>query len=135
MSSDDNEIGYGHPPKKHRFTKGKSGNPSGRPKGSRNARSIIAAVFNEKVIIRENGKKKVITKQEAMIKHMVNQAASGSAAAFRQLLPLMMDDQKQSHGAGEVKLMDEKKSAELTANILKRVSTLTAEDENDNQNG
>lgn len=135
MSNDDNEIGYGHPPKKHQFKKGKSGNPSGRPKGSRNARSILSSALNERVIIRENGKKKSITKQEVVIKQMVNQAAGGNAVAIRQLLPFMMDDQKQSQSASNFKLMDEKQSAELTANILKRVSTLTAEEENDDQNG
>ena len=38
MSSDDEdyEVGYGKPPKDSRFKLGQSGNPNGRPKGSRN---------------------------------------------------------------------------------------------------
>ena len=30
------EVGYAKPPTEHRFRKGASGNPSGRPKGARN---------------------------------------------------------------------------------------------------
>lgn len=32
----DYEVGYGKPPAETRFKKGQSGNPNGRPKGSRN---------------------------------------------------------------------------------------------------
>jgi len=34
------EIGYGKPPKSHQWRRGQSGNPKGRPRGSRNRRTL-----------------------------------------------------------------------------------------------
>ena len=34
----DYEVGYGKPPKEHRFKKGQSGNPRGRPKDAKFSR-------------------------------------------------------------------------------------------------
>ena len=36
MADDDYDVGYKKPPKTKQFKKGKSGNPGGRPKGSKN---------------------------------------------------------------------------------------------------
>ena len=55
MSNDDDDyVGYGRPPKKHRFKPGQSGNPAGRQKGSRNklGEDFIAALYED---FKDNG--------------------------------------------------------------------------------
>lgn len=80
------EVGYGKPPKATRFSKGESGNPKGRPKGKLNIATVLARTLEEPVVINENGQRKTITKLEAVVKQLVNKAASGDLAATKQLL-------------------------------------------------
>ncbi|MFY9731319.1 MAG: DUF5681 domain-containing protein [Candidatus Acidiferrales bacterium] len=79
------EVGFRKPPKNTRFRKGQSGNPQGRPKGSRNLASVLERTLRERVVINENGTRRVVTKLEAAVKQLVNKAASGDLAAMRQL--------------------------------------------------
>jgi hypothetical protein len=81
-----NGVGYGNPPKHTRFAKGKSGNPKGRPKGSRNFATVIQAELKRRVAITEDGKRKKISKREAVVKQLVNKAASGDHRAIPTLL-------------------------------------------------
>jgi|HubBroStandDraft_6_1064221.scaffolds.fasta_scaffold524295_2 hypothetical protein len=82
---DDYEIGYGKPPKSGRFKKGISGNPSGRPKKPSDFASELKKELNAKVIIHENGKRKVITKDTGIRRQVVNKALSGNLPAVRQV--------------------------------------------------
>ena len=89
-------VGYGNPPKHTRFKKGASGNPQGRPKGTLNLATVLARTLREKVIINENGERKVITKLEAAVKQLVNKAASGDLRALRHLADLVVSAEERA---------------------------------------
>jgi hypothetical protein len=69
--------GYGKPPRANRFGKGRSGNPSGRPKGSKNLRSLIKEAAGKKVSVYEDGKTRRKTKMDIAVTQMFNKAVKG----------------------------------------------------------
>jgi hypothetical protein len=83
------QVGYAKPPRKTRFEKGKSGNPAGRMKGSKNVSKLLIEALGEPVVVNENGERNRITKGEAMIKQLVNKGASGDARSIQLLLAEM----------------------------------------------
>src|SRR6516165_1495791 len=82
------DVGYGKPPQHTRLKKGQSGNPTGRPKGTKNLTTLLEKELKQRVVITENGRRRSITKQEAMLKHLVNKAVSGD----RHLMQLLLDE-------------------------------------------
>ena len=85
----DYEMGYMKPPKSGQFKPGQSGNPKGRPVGSKNTYKLLDDVVNEKVQITKNGKPIKITKKVAMLLQATNKAAQGDLKALQILLPMM----------------------------------------------
>lgn len=81
----DYAVGYGRPPTHGQFKPGQSGNPGGRPKGAVTLTNLIAKAMNEKVVVHEGGRRRKITKGEAIAKQLVNKAASGDLRAIREL--------------------------------------------------
>jgi hypothetical protein len=79
------ESGYCNPPKHTRFTKGQSGNPKGRPKGSQNLATILAKAGRQRIRVTENGRTRYITKFEASMLQLMNQAVAGDLKAIREL--------------------------------------------------
>jgi len=83
------EVGYKRPPKKGQFKKGESGNPNGRPKGSKNFVTILTKELNQKITINENGKKRNVTRMEAMVKRMVAEALQGERRSLLTMIDIM----------------------------------------------
>ena len=83
MSDDD--IGYGKPPKAGRFKPGQSGNPKGRPKGSKSFSTVLMNELHELLTVKEAGKTRRLTKLEAVIKQLVSKALKGDPRAMAEL--------------------------------------------------
>lgn len=86
--SDDYKIGYGKPPKKSQWKTGQSGNSKGRPKGSKNLKSYLSQELMEPVFVKEGGKTKTVTKQQAMVKGLVAAAMKGNVKACSKVIDL-----------------------------------------------
>jgi Family of unknown function (DUF5681) len=78
-------IGYAKPPPQHRFRPGHSGNPKGRPKGSKNTTTLAQELLDRKISVRTNGDApRRIKVVEAILTRYTEAALKGDtkAAAF-----------------------------------------------------
>jgi hypothetical protein len=80
------KVGYKHPPRATRFKPGTSGNPKGRPKGAKNFGKVIEDELRVRIPVVENGRRRKITKRQAVAKQLVNKAAAGDFKAIPTLL-------------------------------------------------
>jgi hypothetical protein len=84
--SDDDTVGYGRPPQHSQFKSGQSGNPGGRPRGSKSWKTVIEAELGMEVSLKEQGVENKVTKLEALAKRLVADALSGNSKALSELL-------------------------------------------------
>ena len=75
------EVGYGKPPKRTQFKKGRSGNPKGKPKGRKNFKTELLEELGEQIAVREGGKRRTISKGRAVIKSQTAKAVHGDTKA------------------------------------------------------
>ena len=91
----DYKVGPGRPPPHTRFKKGQSGNPRGR--SPKNLATLLADALNEKVYVTIDGRRRKITKREAIVTQMVNKSTSADLRATKMLID-MPKDVEQSAG-------------------------------------
>jgi hypothetical protein len=119
----DYEVGYGKPPRHTRFKKGQSGNPRGRPKGSKNLPTLLTEALNEPVVVAENGRRRKITMRQAIIKQLVKRSATADLRAMKILLDMVRDLERQAESASpetaEFSEADEKVLEQLRSRFSK----------------
>lgn len=79
-------MGYRQPPTATRFRAGTSGNPKGRPKGSRGITSILQEALRQKIPVNEAGRPKRLQALEVMIRRLTNDAMRGDQRAIKLLM-------------------------------------------------
>jgi hypothetical protein len=86
----DDKSGFKRPPKATQFKSGQSGNPKGRPKGSRNLKTDLNDLMKKRIVIREDGEARRISRQEAVLLSLFGKAARGDVRASTTLVNMVM---------------------------------------------
>lgn len=81
-------VGYGRPPKATQFKQGKSGNPKGRPKGSRTVGAVLQDILQQRIAVTENGRTRRLPALEVMLRRLANDAMRNEPAALKLMLSL-----------------------------------------------
>jgi hypothetical protein len=82
-------VGHRHPPRATRFKPGESGNPKGRPKGTRPVGSMLRDIIQQKVAVTEGGKTRRLSAREVMFRRLANDAMRSDQKAIKLLLSLV----------------------------------------------
>lgn len=124
----DHEVGYARPPVGSRFKPGRSGNPKGRPKGSKNLSSILEATLFGPVQVTVGGRTMKVPAFEAAMMRLVRKALEGDLRATEKVVKLLPLAQA---------LIDARAEGEAPADVidLKRDAALLAEFQRMFENG
>ena len=77
------------PPRSTQFKPGDSGNPKGRPKGSRPVGALLQEIIQQKIAVTENGKTRRLPVLEIMLRRLANEAMRGEQRSVKFLLTLL----------------------------------------------
>lgn len=88
--TDESNPGYKRPPKTTRFKAGASGNPRGRPTGSRNLKTDLSKLLKKRITVREDGEVRHLSRQEAMLLGLFSKAVRGDVKATNSILAMCM---------------------------------------------
>lgn len=81
-------VGYGKPPRKNRFQPGHSGNPKGRPKGTKNTTTLLRQVLDSKIELRTGGRPRKISVREGILTRIAERALKGDTKSATFVLQL-----------------------------------------------
>lgn len=84
--NDDDRAGYRKPPKRFRFRKGRSGNPSGKLGTKKHPAVLMTKALLQPIPVKRDGRREKVTKLQAFATQLVNKATQGDYQSIRLLL-------------------------------------------------
>jgi hypothetical protein len=81
-------VGYKRPPEHSRFQPGRSGNPSGRPKDSKNFKTLLRQILNEQISLQDGVNSRKVSKREAITRRLIIGAMKGDSRDLHALFKL-----------------------------------------------
>jgi hypothetical protein len=122
-------VGYRNPPRQTRFKPGQSGNPKGRPKGVLNMATVLERTLREKVVINENGRRKIISKLQAAVTQLTNKAASGDLKALQLLTVLVRSAEERAIQGVASDTSNNEVDERVVLGILERIGAANKEEQ------
>ena len=124
--TDSYQVGYGKPPRASRFQKGASGNPKGRPKGTKNLSTIVLQESRQKVRVNGPRGSRTVTKLQAAVMQLGNKSAQGDLRASREFLALVQkSEESAASGAGPVPVAE--LDQQVMENLRRRMAKFATE--------
>jgi hypothetical protein len=120
------EVGYCKPPASGRFAKGQSGNPKGRPKGSKNLATIVLRESRQPVRVNGPHGSRSVTKLEATVMQLGNKAAQGDLRAQREFISLIRLSEDATN-PGVLPLTSDEVDQQVMQNLVRRMARISAE--------
>lgn len=120
-TDNDYAVGYRKPPRHTRFEAGRSGNPRGRPRGTKNLKTDLLEELGEKILVREGEQSRRVSKQRAVVKTLVSKTLKGDARAAHLLMTMMMRILDTGEGAPEIVEPLHDDELEILATFAKRM--------------
>lgn len=89
------KVGRGRPPEHARFKKGESGNPGGRPKGSKNVKTLVYEMANEQITINTPEGKRNVSLREALARKVWDMQLKGDFRFIQAYHALELEKEKE----------------------------------------
>jgi hypothetical protein len=125
-------VGFGKPPSERRFQKGRSGNPKGRPKGSKNLATIVLKESRQKVRINSSRGTRTVTKAEATVMQVANKSIQGDLRAAREFIDLIGHSEENAiSGTGSLQISE--LDRQVMENLRRRMTGLQSASMKPNQ--
>jgi hypothetical protein len=126
-------VGYKRPPKHTRFKPGQSGNPKGRPRGTRNFTTDVKATLKALVKVTRDGIPHRVSTQEAALLRLREKALSGDPRALDRLLAYAQTYGDEETTAEQVSADDERVLEVYRTRVLRSAVEGSPSDGNSNE--